>query len=95
MAAVDDAVAAGSDDASAAAEAATAAAAAAAVGGAWAAADARVRYEYLDHTADVQIHSWGATLEEAFAQQVVAPPCGYAPPCRWLSPLPSLSRSSR
>ncbi|HEY0088488.1 MAG TPA: archease [Candidatus Lokiarchaeia archaeon] len=25
-------------------------------------------YEFLDHTADVQVKSWGATLEEAFAQ---------------------------
>ena len=29
-------------------------------------------YEYLDHTADVQLHSWGASLEEAFGQQVIA-----------------------
>ena len=36
------------------------------------AADAPTQYEYLDHTADVQLHSWGATLEDAFAQQVLA-----------------------
>lgn len=31
-----------------------------------------VKYEYLDHTADVQIHAWGATLEEAIEQTIVA-----------------------
>eukprot|EP00741_Cyanophora_paradoxa_P013120 tig00020675_g12673.t1 len=29
-------------------------------------------YEYLDHTADIQLHSWGATTEEAIASVIIA-----------------------
>jgi SHS2 domain-containing protein len=29
-------------------------------------------YEYLEHTADVQCHSWGATLNEAFENMIPA-----------------------
>ena len=27
-------------------------------------------YEYLDHTADVQLHAWGKTLEDAFTNVI-------------------------
>ena len=33
---------------------------------------AAIKYEYLDHTADVQLHAWGAQLEEAFEQVTMA-----------------------
>lgn len=29
-------------------------------------------YEYLDHTADVQLHAWGPTMQDAFRNVVVA-----------------------
>ncbi|GKY95216.1 protein archease [Mayamaea pseudoterrestris] len=29
-------------------------------------------YEYLDHTADIQLHSWGASFEDALMMQVIA-----------------------
>ncbi|XP_047737088.1 protein archease-like, partial [Hyalella azteca] len=31
-----------------------------------------VKYEYRDHPADVQLHAWGNTLEEAFEQVATA-----------------------
>lgn len=31
-----------------------------------------IGYEYLDHTADIQIHAWGKTIEKSFEQACVA-----------------------
>lgn len=31
-----------------------------------------IRYEFLDHPADVQLHAWGDSLEEAFEQVTMA-----------------------
>jgi SHS2 domain-containing protein len=31
-----------------------------------------VRWRYLPHTADIQLHSWGATLKEAFEGQIIS-----------------------
>ncbi|OIR58422.1 MAG: protein archease [Amphiamblys sp. WSBS2006] len=30
------------------------------------------KYEYMDHPADIKIHSWGASVEESFAGAVLA-----------------------
>lgn len=34
--------------------------------------DPNIKYEYLDHPADIQVHSWGDTLSEAFEQAAIA-----------------------
>lgn len=34
--------------------------------------DLKCKYEYLDHTADVQLHSWGETLEEVISNCLIS-----------------------
>ncbi|CEF65676.1 Protein archease [Strongyloides ratti] len=33
---------------------------------------AEIKYEYLDHTADIQLHGWGSNIEEAFEQTIMS-----------------------
>ena len=49
------------------------------------------QWEYLDHTADVQIHSWGGSLAEAFAQSALGM-WGYMTDLRCLREDPALDR---
>lgn len=35
-------------------------------------ADPSIKYEYRDHPADVQLHAWGDSLQEAFEQVALA-----------------------
>ncbi|KOC69856.1 Protein archease-like [Habropoda laboriosa] len=41
------------------------------------------KYEYLDHTADVQLHAWGETMQEAFEQCAMAM-FGYMTDLEWV-----------
>ncbi|KAK9832631.1 hypothetical protein WJX81_005651 [Elliptochloris bilobata] len=49
------------------------------------------QYEYLDHTADIQLHAWGASLEEAF-QNVALAMFNYMTPLEGIAVDESLTR---
>lgn len=49
-------------------------------------------YEYLDHTADVQLHAWGASLAEALANTALAM-YNYMTPLSGIAINPSIDRT--
>lgn len=51
-------------------------------------------YEFLDHTADIQIHSWGQTLKDSFEQAALAI-SGYMTDMSIIYPLSSATISAQ
>lgn len=56
--------------------------------------DSSKGYEFLDHTADVQIHSWGQTLKESFEQAALGM-SGYMTDLSIIHPLSSATISAQ